>query len=204
MTRFLGLRPRQQECRGRSSRRRSLRSRPYLEMLEERTVPTALYTGAGAVLTATPNAMLGFPQANVHPAASNGPSRLDLVPVSNTSTNSGTTTTAPSQFQALLSLYIDGAFLEAESIPNQFVSNIDEFGIVPSVQADATAQAAAAGINFDAALSLLQALGHLRTLDNVVPDIQFNLPYAGPFGMAAVLAGSQAALQAVQLSPSSS
>jgi hypothetical protein len=79
------------------------------------------------------------------------------------------------------------------------VSNIDEFGIVPSVQADAEAKAAAAGVNFDAALSLLQVLGRFRTLDTVGADIQFNLLYAGPFGMAAVRAGVQAVSQAVQL-----
>jgi hypothetical protein len=109
--------------------------------------------------------------------------------------------TVPSLFQALLSLYVDGATLELVNLQFEFVDNIDELGIVPSVTTDAEKKAAAAGINFDAVLSLAENLGRLtgRSLTTAQADIPANLPFAGPFGLPAVAAGAQAVLQAVQL-----
>ena len=112
----------------------------------------------------------------------------------------------PSLPQAMLSLSVDGAVLQLTNLQFEFVDNIDEFGIVPSVTTDAEAKAAAAGINFDTVLSLTETLGTLtgRGLLTVGADIDFNLPNAGPFGLFALYAGSQSVLQAVQLQPPSS
>jgi hypothetical protein len=112
----------------------------------------------------------------------------------------------PSLPQALFSLSLDGAALQLANLQFEFVDNIDEFGIVPSVTTDAQAKAAAAGINFDAVMSLTVALGNLtgRSFLTAGADIDFNLPSAGPLGLFALHAGSQAAVQAVQLQPSSS
>jgi hypothetical protein len=117
----------------------------------------------------------------------------------------------PNPFQALLSLSIDGAYLETFNLLTVFVTNfgrnagdLDRFGLVPSVTADASARAAAAGVNFDALMSLNQFLGSLRIsgeanpLEVTVADIQFNAPSAGPFTLFALKAGADAALQAVQ------
>ena len=124
----------------------------------------------------------------------------------------------PSTFQAALSLYLDAAFLEAWIVAFQHIgSNPDEFGIVPSVTANANATAAAAGINLDAANHLAGFLEDLRGFENglslpnpvspqtlALEDIQFNWPYAGPFAGFALMAGAQAALDRVQLPPTSS
>jgi hypothetical protein len=106
----------------------------------------------------------------------------------------------PSLFQALLSLSIDGATLELVNLQFEFVDNIDEFPLGSTIP-DAEAKAAAAGVNFDAVLSLAESLGRLtgRGLESALSDIHANLPFAGPFGLFPVLAGAQAALQAVQL-----
>jgi hypothetical protein len=115
-------------------------------------------------------------------------------------------TAPPSLPQAMLSLSVDGAVLQLTNLQFEFVDNIDEFGIVPSVTTDAEAKAAAAGINFDAVLSLTETLDTLtgRNFLTVGADIDFNLPHAGPFGLFALFAGSQSALQAVQSQPPSS
>ncbi|SRR5581483_2101295 len=120
----------------------------------------------------------------------------------------------PSVFQASLSLAIDGAFLKTFNLINDYVSNfgaspgaIDEFGVVPSITTDASARAAAAGVNFNALMSLNGFLGSLRMsaegtpIEVALADIQSNLPFAGPFGPFALIAGADAALQAVQQPP---
>lgn len=125
--------------------------------------------------------------------------------------SAGAVAQPPSQFQALLSLSIDGAYLETFNLITGFVTNnganagaLDIFGIVPSVTTDASARAAAAGINFNALMSLNRFLGSLRTSGEVNPiqgtmaDIQSNLPFAGPFALPALKTGADAALQAVQ------
>jgi hypothetical protein len=117
----------------------------------------------------------------------------------------------PSPFQAVQSLVIDAAYLETFNLINAYVTNfgsnpgaLDEFGFVPSVTTDANARAAAAGINFNTLMSVNAFLGSFLTSEGVdipggaLSDIQFNLPYAGAFGLLAVKAGVDAALQAVQ------
>jgi hypothetical protein len=132
--------------------------------------------------------------------------------------NGGSAAPPPSTFQAALSLYLDAAFLEAWIVAFQNIGpNPDEFGIVPSVTANANATAAAAGINLDAANHLAGFLENLRGFENglalpnpvspqtlALEDIQFNWPYAGPFAGFALMAGAQAALDRVQLPPASS
>jgi hypothetical protein len=112
----------------------------------------------------------------------------------------------------------DAAFLEAWIVSFENIgSNPDEFGIVPSVTANANATAAAAGINLDAANHLAGFLEDLRGFENglalpnpvspqtlALEDIQFNWPYAGPFAGFALMAGEQVALDRVQLPPTSS
>jgi hypothetical protein len=121
----------------------------------------------------------------------------------------------PSTYQAALALYFDAAFLEAWKVAFQNIGpNPDEFGIVPSVTANANAAAAAAGINLDAANHLAGFLENLRGFENglalanpvspqtlALQDIQFNWPYAGPFARFALMAGSQAALDRIQQPP---
>jgi hypothetical protein len=124
---------------------------------------------------------------------------------------SGAVVQPPSQFQALVSLAIDGAYLETFNLITGFVTNngasagaLDIFGIVPSVTTDASARASAAGVNFNTLTSLNQFLGSLRTSGGVNPlqqtmtDIQSNLQVAGPFALFALKAGADAAHQAVQ------
>ncbi len=125
--------------------------------------------------------------------------------------SAGAVAQPPSQLQAALSLSIDGAYLETFNLLTGFVTNngasagaLDIFGIVPSVTTDASARAAAAGINFNALMSLNEFLGMLRTsgdvtaLEGTMADIQSNLPLAGPFALPALKTGADAALQAVQ------
>ena len=117
----------------------------------------------------------------------------------------------PNQFLALVSLAVDGAYLETFNLITGFVTNnganagaLDIFGLVPSVTADAAARAAAAGVNFNALMSLNQFLGSLRIsgdrnpLEQTTADIQFNAQFAGPFTLFALKAGADAALHAVQ------
>ncbi len=108
----------------------------------------------------------------------------------------------PSLFQALLSLYIDGAALEATQLANEFIYgpnfNIDNYFGSPSQLAVVRANAAAAGINYDTVLSLSNFLSTLRSFYTIQPDIAANVPYAGPFAEFAVIAGVQAVDQAVR------
>jgi hypothetical protein len=122
----------------------------------------------------------------------------------------------PSTFQAALSLYLDGAFLEASNLTNQYVAaNPDEYNLVPSVTTNINTNAAAAGINLDAANHLAGFLEVLRGFENglaqpnpvspetlALQDIQHNWPYAGPFASFALKAGAEAALERVQQSSS--
>lgn len=123
---------------------------------------------------------------------------------------------SPSTFQAVLSLYLDGAFLEAFNVGDQYIAaNPDEYGIVSSVTASINASAAAAGINLDAANHLAGFLEVLRGFQNglalpnpaspeslALDDIQLNWSYAGPLAPFALMVGVEAAFQAVQKPPS--
>lgn len=199
----------------RVNRRSTLRRRvrPCLEVLEDRTVPAAFNIGNAMTWIAginTVNQAGGSVAVDQHgqlrtgtPAPAAFQSSSSPAPsVGGSSQGQGTASSAdPSLFQALLSLFVDGAALELANLQFEFVDNIDEFGIVPSVTTDAEAKAAAAGVNFDTVLSLAETLGTLtgRNLITAQADIPANLPFAGPFGLPAVAVGAQAALQAVQL-----
>lgn len=106
-------------------------------------------------------------------------------------------------FQALLSLYIDGAVWEASNLSWQFIHgdgfNIDNYFGTPSQLATVRANASAAGINYDSVVSLNSFLEQLRSILAVQADIAVNAPFAGPFAEFAVIAGAEAVLQAVQL-----
>jgi hypothetical protein len=132
--------------------RRSVR--PGLESLEDRLTPS----------TFTPTTL----------AQSSGGMKVQAM-------SAPTTTPAPpptSQGQALLSLFIDGAYLQLlrlqfEFIPAADAGALDQPDKQSMVIADAKANAAAASVNFDAAMSLFGALGRLtgRTLDTAKADI---------------------------------
>lgn len=114
-------------------------------------------------------------------------------------------TAPPSQQQALLSLFIDGAAWEAMNLAGfEFIHgddfNIDNFFGTPSQLAVVRANAAAAGINYDTAVSLNNVLLQIRDFEAIRPDIAANVPYAGPFAEVAVFAGIDAVLQAAKLS----
>ncbi len=130
-------------------------------------------------------------------------------PVAAIAESSNTHSAPPSLFQAVLSLYLDGAYLQTKSLLQQYANpaTID----FPSAMANNSAAAAAAGINVDAVKNLFVLLGNTQTdlnLGNdsssnsralgVMDDLQFNWQYAGLFAPYAVAAGMQAALQAVQ------
>jgi hypothetical protein len=113
----------------------------------------------------------------------------------------------PSQLQASFSLAIDAAYTTSYSLLLTFTPGgffgLDNLGLDPTETAKATANAAAAGINFNALMALNNYLGSLLLSEglgpgNVVADAQFNLPYAGPFAPFALSAGVEAAYQAVQ------
>lgn len=113
------------------------------------------------------------------------------------------TPSPPSQFQAILSLYLDGAYLQTQSLANQYIPNLMGYYDVPSTMAGDTAAAAAAGINLDAVLSLNTFLGSINSgstfqSSGVIADLQFNWQYAGALAPYGVTAGAQAALQAVK------
>ncbi len=120
-----------------------------------------------------------------------------------------TAPTPPSQFQAVVSLYLDGAYLQTSHLLNEFMSSPADFDS-SSAMANDTAAAAAAGINLNAVLSLNDFLGNTQTdLDAaknslynyrsewLIQDLQFNLQYAGVAAPYAVMAGAQGVLQAV-------
>jgi hypothetical protein len=187
--------------------------RPRLEGLEDRTLLSATGGGLGVFLSGA-NALA--PSTDQH-----GQTQLPNTPIHVGATimglDSGKTVQPPSMFQAMLSLYLDGAFLEAVNVANQFIfANPDEYGIVDSVTTNINANAAAAGINLDAANHLGGFLEVLRGFQNgldlpnpvspetlALEDIQSNWPYAGPLALFALAAGVEAAYQAVQQPPSS-
>ncbi len=144
------------------------------------------------------------------PRPANGPTDLGAVQVSVPSTSRGSnagpgTTAPPSLFQALLSLYLDGAVLELNNLAVEFIHgddfNIDNYFGTPDQLAIVRANAAAAGINYDAIEPWIVGLERFtgRTALNSVEDLHFNFPYGGPFALFAIAAGSQAADQAVHL-----
>jgi hypothetical protein len=162
--------------------------RPGLEVLEDRTVPAMFNVGAGRVAPLI---------ANINAA--------NTATVNGSNGGPGTTASPPSLSQALLSLYLDGAVLELNNLASKFVHgdnfNIDNFFGTPSQLAVVRANAAAAGINYDAIAplnnNLAQFTGH--TVLNSQDDLHLDFPFAGPFALSAVAAGVQAADQAVRL-----
>lgn len=164
-----------------SSTRRQLR--PSLEILEDRFAPAAL-APADSNLPHTSHAL-------VNQGASGGNS-------------GGTTPPPPSTFQAVVSLYIDGAAFEATNLFYEFIHgddfNTDNYFGSPSQLATVRANAAAAGINFDAVQSMSNFLNSIRSYSTIQPDIASNAPYAGAFTEFALRAGAQAVYQAAKLS----
>jgi len=192
----------------------TLTADPKLSPLEHNggLTPTMLPQSGSPVLGAGNPSLAPSTDQRGDPRPSGGPTDLGSVQVSVAATSGGAASAAsPSLFQALLSLFLDGAFLEVWAVENEFATiNLDE------VNPQANEQAAAAGINLDAAEALGAFLDSIRGFDAglertppvnpeslALADIYFNLPYAGPFGLFAVADGVQAALQAVQLQPSS-
>lgn len=116
----------------------------------------------------------------------------------------GETPSHPSMFQALVSLFVDGAAAEAFNLANSFIYgddfNIDNYFGTPSQLAVVRANAAAAGVNYDAVVSLNSSLSFLRSFGTILPDIAANVPYAGPFAELTVIAGARAVDQVVHLS----
>ncbi len=185
--------------------------RPRLEHLEDRT------------LLSSPGGVLGGFQSGANtlapPISQHGqtlpPSGPHHVSAAIIGLDSGKAVQPPSLFQAVLSLYLDGAFLEAVNVANQFIfANPDEYGVVDSVTTNINATAAAAGINLDTANHLGGFLEVLRGFQNgldlpnpvspetlALEDIQSSWPYAGPFALFALAAGVEAAYQAVQQPP---
>jgi hypothetical protein len=166
---------------GRRSRQASLtrrQMRPSLEILEDRFAPAALVP--------TDSNLPHTSHALVNQGASAGE------------------TPHPSTFQAVVSLYIDGAAFEASYLANEFIYgddfNIDNYFASPSQLATVRANAAAAGINYDAVQSLSNFLNSIRSYSTIQPDIAANAPYAGAFTEFALRAGAQAVYQAAQLS----
>jgi hypothetical protein len=102
-------------------------------------------------------------------------------------------------------LFLDGASLEVQRLFYKFVDNIDEFPL-GSTLPDAIAKAAASGIDFNAVMALNRSLESVKPQfpDTLLADIEFNLQYAGPFGLAVGVAGASAANQAVQIQPMAS
>lgn len=103
----------------------------------------------------------------------------------------------PSQTQAVISLFLDGVAWELENLSEQFMSNPDSF---PTAQT--TANAAAAGIDYNAVLSLAQNVFQMtgHSAATARDDALANAPYAGSLALQALQAGVQAAQQAVRLS----
>jgi hypothetical protein len=176
--------------------------------------PTLLPQAGSPALGAGDPSLAPSTDQRGQPRPPNGPTDLGAVQVSVASTGggggggggggAGNTTSPPALFQALLSLYLDGAILELNNLTYEFIHgddfNIDNYFGTPSQLAVVQANAAAAGINYDAirplAAALEQFTGHnaLNSLD----DLHFNVPYGEPFGLFAAAAGAAAADQAVQ------
>jgi hypothetical protein len=121
------------------------------------------------------------------------------------------TPTPPTLLQALLALYLDGAYLELTTLNLQFSRNeiqaLDEPFAPVSGSTDPHVEAKAAGFDYDKVVGLEYATAFLRSgmaFFYSPADIQLNLPYTGPLGLFAVAAGEQAAIQATQLQPTSS
>ncbi len=193
-----------------------------LERLEDRITPTAHNVTASLFPIAVTTPTLQGTTRPVGVTPPNGPSSNNLLdlgarkaqplasPVSPTADNSsggGTTTPIPTMTQAWQSLFIDGAALETQRLFYQFVQDVDEFPL-GSTLTDSIAKAAASGIDFNAVLALNQFISSFKDQlpDALFADIEFNLQYAGPFGLAVGVAGASAANQAAQIHsmPSSS
>lgn len=188
-------------------------------------LPVASTTGSGTIIGLDSGAAVQPP--NVFQLGTVRSSFFDFNTIPWTSGNGAQ---PPRSYQALLSLYLDGAFLTTFAVEAQAAGNLAE-NINPG------AAAAAEGINLDAADSLFVFLLDLRGQDiTVAPgspvarllasqafsastrqnipaaqdpltmtfaDIQSNRPYAGPFALFALAAGVEKAQQIVQ-QPSSS
>ena len=208
--RLLGMDSRSRKAspsqRSASSRRRV---RPDPEYLEDRITPTTftpmtfagdgtVHALRGAILQANNDSGTAANVVVQHNQAQAGAGGEAI--------GGGTTTSptpSPSLFQALLSLVIDGASLQATNLSSEFVHgdnfNIDNFFGTPDQLAVVRANAAAAGVNWDTLVSLNTFLTQLRSPFTVRDDIAANVPFAGPFAGAAVIAGAEALNQAVQL-----
>ena len=112
-------------------------------------------------------------------------------------TTNDTATPPPSQTQAVISLFLDGVAWELENLSEQFLSNPDGFPTSQTIT-----NAAAAGIDYNAVLSLAQNVFQLtgHNAATARDDALANLPYAGSLALSALQAGVQAAQQAVRLS----
>jgi hypothetical protein len=178
-------------------------ARTCLERLEERITPTTANITASPfpITVNNPNA-----HANLSLERTAQPLASPVSPANDgSSVSGGTAAQAPTLFQAWQSLFIDGASLETQRLFYKFVENIDEFPL-GSTLADSIAKAAASGINFNAVMALSQSLAGFKDQlpDALFADIEFNLQFAGPFGLAVGVAGASAANQAVQIQPMSS
>jgi hypothetical protein len=126
----------------RTSYRKVLWFRPRLEHLEDRTLLSAP-GGVLDVISSGVNALAPPTDPRGQSPPPNGPTHLGTVqpPAASTKSSgtiigldSGTAVQPPSLFQGMLSLYLDGAFLEAVNVANQFLAaNPDEYNLVSSV-----------------------------------------------------------------------
>jgi hypothetical protein len=138
--------------------------------------------GAGVAFAAPTSDQRGVPRPT------NGPTDLGSVQVSGVPTSpppsppggGGQTRTPPGLVQAVLSLFLDGARIETANLDAAFFDNEESL----------------AGANTSVLDSLVAAL-FVPDLGVVQADIAFNLPYAGPFGPIAELAGAAAVFNAV-------
>ena len=184
-------------------------ARPYLECLEDRITPSTHNLSS----TGTPwsaGATLAYSHASANPldigARKAQPLASPVSPTGGSSSGSGgATPPVPTMFQAWQSLFIDGASLETQRLLYQFVQNIDEFPL-GSTLTDSIAKAAASGFDFNAILALNQLLARFTDQfpSSLISDVEFNLQYAGPLGLAVGMAGASAANQAVQIHPAPS
>ncbi len=186
----------------------ALTANPMLGPLQNNggPTPTMLPLAGSPILGAGDPSLAPSTDQRGDPRPPDGPTDLGAVQVSHASTGGGgggTTASPPSLFQALLSLFIDGAALETTNLFYEFIHgddfNIDNFIGTPSQLAVVDANAAAAGINYNTVMALERFLETLRNPLTIQADIGANVPYAGPFAEFAVIDGAQAVFQAVQL-----
>lgn len=185
--------------------------KPVLEELEARRLPTI----GSPVAAIAESSNVSGQVANIITSGSTSPHTFRPEVSNPSSANAPKTSPAPtppppSLFQAVVALYLDGAYLETSNLLNKYISNPANYDS-PSATANDTAAAAAAGINLNAVQSLYSFLGATQTDLNLgdnsysnyrslwaTKDLQFNWQYGGAYAPYAVMAGAQEALQAVQ------